>query len=67
MPSEAAKETVRRAWPGWRFFGGRNDDEKEWRIVGSVKGLRTFADEVRKYASNPAKDLLSDTLSSDRP
>jgi hypothetical protein len=67
MPSEAAKETMRRAWRGWRFFGGRNDDEKEWRIGGSVKGLRTFADEVRKYASNPAKDLLSDTLSSDRP
>jgi hypothetical protein len=27
-----------------------------------VKDLRTFADEVHKYASNPANDLLSDTL-----
>jgi hypothetical protein len=62
MPSEAAKETMRRAWRELGFFGGRNHDEKEWRIVGSVKDLRTFADEVHKYASNPANDLLSDTL-----
>ena len=67
MPSEAAKGDHAPGLARIGFFGGRNDDEKEWRIVGLVKGLRTFADEVRKYASNPAKDLLSDTLSSDRP
>jgi hypothetical protein len=60
MPSEAAKEATRRAWRKLEFFCGRNDAAKEWRIVGSVKGLSRFAAEVRKYASNPAHDRLSE-------
>ncbi len=60
MPSDAAKEARRRAWRELGFFCSRNDAAKEWCIVGSVKGLRKFAAEVRKYASNPANDRLSE-------
>jgi hypothetical protein len=60
MPSDAAHEATRRAWRELGFFCDRNDAAKEWRIVGSVKGLRKFAAEIRKYASNPANDRLSE-------
>ena len=60
MPSNASKEARRRAWRELGFFCGRNDAAKEWRIVGSVKGLRKFAAEIRKYASNQANDRLSE-------
>jgi hypothetical protein len=60
MASDAAKEATRRAWRELGFFCGRNDAAKEWRIVGSVKGLRKFAAEIRSYASNPANDRLSE-------
>jgi hypothetical protein len=60
MPSEATKEATRRAWRELGFFCGRDAAAKEWRIVGSVKGLRKFASEIRAYASNPAHDRLSE-------
>ena len=55
-----SNETTRRAWRELGFFCGRNDAAKEWRIVGSVKGLRKFATEIRKYASNQANDRPSE-------
>ena len=55
-----ASESTRRAWRELGFFCGRNDAAKEWRIVGSVAGLRKFAAEIRAYASNPANDRLSE-------
>lgn len=60
MATEAAKEVTRLAWRELGFFCGKNDAAKEWRIVGSVKGLRKFAAEIRAYASNPANDRLSE-------
>jgi len=60
MPSEETKESTRRAWRELGFFCGRDRAAKEWRIVGSVKGLRKFAAEIRKYASNPVNDRLSE-------
>ena len=60
MPNEAANEATRRAWRELGFFCGKNDAAKEWRIIGSVKGLRKFASEIRKYASDPANDRLSE-------
>ncbi|MEP6935906.1 MAG: hypothetical protein ABI988_18530 [Nitrospirota bacterium] len=60
MPNEAANEATRRAWRELGFFCGKNDAAKEWRIIGSVTGLRKFAAEIRKYASNPANDRLSE-------
>ena len=56
MASEAINEATRRVWRELGFFCDRNDATKEWRIVGSVKGLRKFAAEIRSYASNPAHD-----------
>ena len=60
MSNEATNEATRRAWRALGFFCDRNDAEKEWRIVGSVKGLRKFASEIRTYASNPANDRPSE-------
>ena len=55
-----ASESTRRAWRELGFYCGKNDAAKEWRIVGSVAGLRKFAAEIRAYASNPANDRLSE-------
>ena len=60
MPNEVANEAARRAWRELGFFCGKNDAAREWRIVGSVKGLRKFAAEIRSYASNPVNDRLSE-------
>ena len=60
MASEATNEATRRAWRELGFFCGRDKAAKEWRIVGSVQGLRKFAAEIRSYASNPAHDRLSE-------
>jgi hypothetical protein len=48
--SEAAKESTRRAWRELGFYCGRDTAAKEWRIVGSVTGLKKFAAEIQKYA-----------------
>jgi len=55
-----ASESTRKAWRELGFYCGKNDAAKEWRIVGSVAGLRKFAAEIRAYASNPANDRLSE-------
>jgi hypothetical protein len=60
VPNEATNESTRRAWRELGFFCGRDSAAKEWRIVGSVKGLRKFASDLRSYASNPAHDRLSE-------
>jgi hypothetical protein len=62
MPSNATKEATHRAWRELGFFCDRNDATNEWRIVGSVKGLRKFASEIRTYASNPANDRPSEYM-----
>ncbi len=56
VPSEAANEATRRAWRARGFFCDRNHATKEWRVIGSVTGLRKFTSELRAYASNPAND-----------
>ena len=55
-----ASEVTRKAWRELGFYCGKNDAAKEWRIVGSVAGLRKFAAEIRAYGSNPANDRLSE-------
>jgi hypothetical protein len=55
-----ANEVTRKAWRELGFYCGKSDAAKEWRIVGSVAGLRKFAAEIRAYASNPANDRLSE-------
>ena len=60
MANDVGKESTRRAWRELGFFCGQDAVAKEWRIVGSVKGLRMFAAEIRSYASNPVNDRLSE-------
>lgn len=60
MRSEAANEATRQAWRALGFFCDLNHETKEWRIVGSVKGLKKFATELRMYASNSENDRTSE-------
>jgi len=62
MASEAAKGHARRVWRELGFFCGKDKAAKEWRVVGSVAGLRGFAALIRTYASNPAHDRLSEYM-----
>ena len=62
MATEAVKEQRRKAWRELGFFCGKDKAAKEWRIVGSVAGLRGFAALIRTYASNPAHDRLSEYM-----
>ena len=62
MQSEAAIENARRVWREMGYFCSKDKAAKEWQIVGTVKGLRKFAAEIRKYASNPAHDRLSEYM-----
>lgn len=60
MPSEATNTKTRRAWRELGFFYDRDDDAKEWRVVGSVAGLSKFAGLVKKYASDPRSIQISE-------
>jgi len=62
MSNDAAKESTRRAWRELGFYCGKDKVAKEWRIVGSVKGLKKFAAEINAYASNPAHNRLSEFM-----
>ncbi len=62
MAIEAAKEHARQVWRELGFFCGKDKTAKEWRIVGSVAGLKKFAAEIRKYASNPVHNRLSEYM-----
>lgn len=62
MATEAAKEQGRRVWRELGFYCGKDKVAKEWRIVGSVKGLKNFAAEIRKYASNPVNSRLAEYM-----
>lgn len=46
----------------WRKLGyhyDRDDEAKQWNIVGSKAGLRSFATELRDYASDQENDWVS--------
>lgn len=60
MPSTEINEMTQREWHELGFFYDRNDDAKEWRLVGSKEGLRQFAHVMQKYAAKPGNDLISE-------
>ena len=62
MPSEVVNQATRREWRELGFFYLRDDDAKEWRIVGSVAGLRKFARLVQDYASDPTSVQISEHI-----
>lgn len=60
MPSETINKKTRQEWRELGFFYDRDDDAREWRIVGSVAGLRKFAQIVQTYALAPRSTQISE-------
>ena len=52
-PSEATNAASRREWRDLGFFYDRNDSAREWRLVGSLDGLRVFVELLQTYSRNP--------------
>ena len=53
MASEATNQTTRKEWRELGFFYDRDDNAKQWRLVGSRSGLLRFRDLLLRYASDP--------------
>jgi hypothetical protein len=53
MPSDATNQATREEWRALGFFYNRDDEAKEWRLVGSRSGLLKFRDLLLRYAANP--------------
>lgn len=49
----------RAEWRKLGFHYERDDETKQWNIVGSKAGLRSFATELRDYASDQENDWVS--------
>lgn len=60
MPSTEINEMTPREWRELGFFYDRHDESKEWRLIGSKAGLRQFAHAMKKYASHPRNELVSE-------
>ncbi len=60
MRSETTNKKTRQEWRELGFWYDRDDDAKEWRVVGSVAGLRKFARMVQTYASDPRSIQISE-------
>jgi hypothetical protein len=54
------KEQTRTEWRELGFFYDRDDDAKEWILVGSRAGLERFAGLLRAYVSDPRNEMLSE-------
>jgi hypothetical protein len=53
MPTEKVNEATRKDWRDLGFFYDRDDDRREWRLVGSRSGLLKFRDLLLCYVGNP--------------
>jgi hypothetical protein len=60
MPSDAANEMTRKEWRELGFFYDRNDQQKEWRLIGSRSGLLRFRDALLEYAEDSSNDYQSE-------
>lgn len=60
MPSQAINEVTRREWRELGFYYERDDEAKEWLIVGTKQGLARFASQLRRFASDPKNDSPSE-------
>jgi hypothetical protein len=60
MPSDAANQWVRREWRDLGFYYDRNDQTREWRLVGSRSGLLRFRDALLEYVDDPGNDYKSE-------
>lgn len=60
MPSAEINETTQREWRELGYFYDRDDDAKEWGLIGSKAGLRQFATAMQEYAETPGNELISE-------
>ena len=60
MPSEATNKGTRKEWRELGFYYDRNDSDYEWLLLGSKKGLLSFAKAIGRYAENPANAGISE-------
>lgn len=54
------KEQTRAEWRELGFFYDRDDDEKEWLLVGSRTGLLRLSELLRAYVANPRNEMKSE-------
>ncbi len=57
---ERLSKLTRAEWHDLGFSYDRNDQSKEWHIVGSRAGLSRFAAILRSYVADPAKAKTSE-------
>lgn len=62
MPSSEINEMTQREWRELVFFYDRDDDAKEWRLIGAKAWLLQFAHAMQKYGAKPSNDLISVNL-----
>lgn len=60
MASEKVNQATRKEWRDLGFFYERDDESKEWRILGSRSGIGKFANILREYSQNPVNLKLSE-------
>src|SRR5579862_2595765 len=60
MPSRETNELTRHGWRELGFFYERDDNTKEWKLIGSRSGLRRFRDALLEYAADPNNDFQSE-------
>ena len=58
MPSDATKR--REEWRELGFFCDRDDQKKEWRLIGSRLGLLGFRDVLLDYVEDTSNDYQSE-------
>jgi hypothetical protein len=60
VPSKATNEATRAEWRDLGFFYDRDDELRQWRIIGSKDGLALFARVLQRYASDPRNEMVSE-------
>jgi hypothetical protein len=60
VPSEATNEATRREWRELGYYYERDDERREWILVGSRASLTGFAQCVRAFASDPKNAGISE-------
>ena len=60
MPSNETNAATREDWRELGFFYSRDDEAREWRLVGSRSGLLRFRDLLLAYVDDPSNALHSE-------
>jgi hypothetical protein len=60
MPSDATNDATRADWRELGFFYDVDHECRQWRLVGSRRGLLGFAQLLDRYVADPANRLESE-------